>query len=165
MASIFGRVGRYLIGIVFGDRLPAGELLIPLVRGAASQLSGLLHITLPAWFTALAMAAIGAYVGLRFDRATVLYVLKRLSTMICCSLLLIAISAALANLIAFLLQKDLLSVYLATSPGGLDSMAIIAVDSQADVSLVLAMQALRLFTVILIGPLLVKLIIGMVKSK
>jgi uncharacterized membrane protein AbrB (regulator of aidB expression) len=38
-------------------------------------------------------------------------------------------------------------------------MAIIAVDSQADVSLVLAMQALRLFTVILVGPFLVKWVI------
>ncbi|KTB95204.1 hypothetical protein AO073_15240 [Pseudomonas syringae ICMP 11293] len=133
--------------------------MIPLVLGAALQLSGLLQIALPAWSTALAMAAIGAYVGLRFDRATVRYVLKRLPTMICCSLLLIAVSPALAYVIALLLQKDFLSVYLATSPGGLDSMAIIAVDSKADISLVLAMQALCLFTVILIGPVLVKWVI------
>ncbi len=147
------------IGIVFGNRLPAGALLIPLALGAVLQLTGVLHIALPGWFTALAMAAIGGYVGLRFDRPTVLYVLKRLPTMICCSMLLIAVSAALAYVIALLLHKDYLSVYLATSPGGLDSMAIIAVDSQADVSLVLAMQALRLFTVILVGPFLVKWVI------
>ena len=147
------------IGIKFGNRLPAGALLIPLVLGSVLQLTGVLHVALPGWFTAFAMAAIGGYVGLRFDRPTVLYVLKRLPTMICCSLLLIAASAALAYVIALMLHKDFLSVYLATSPGGLDSMAIIAVDSQADVSLVLAMQALRLFTVILVGPFLVKWVI------
>lgn len=157
--TFMGALAVIALGIAFGDRLPAGALLIPLVLGAALQLSGLLHIVLPAWFTALAMGAIGAYVGLRFDRATVLYVLKRLPTMICCSMLLIVVSAVLAYFIALLLGKDFLSVYLATSPGGLDSMAIIAVDSQADVSLVLAMQALRLFTVILIGPMLVKWVI------
>lgn len=147
------------IGVTFGNRLPAGALLIPLVLGTILQLTDVLHVALPGWFTALAMAAIGGYVGLRFDRPTVLYVLKRLPTMICCSLLLIAVSAVLAYGIALMLHKDYLSVYLATSPGGLDSMAIIAVDSQADVSLVLAMQALRLFTVIVVGPFLVKWVI------
>jgi membrane AbrB-like protein len=154
-----GCLAVIVIGIVFGDRVPAGALLIPLVLGAALQMAGVLTIALPGWFTALAMAAIGGYVGLRFDRPTVLYVLKRLPNMLLCSMLLIIASALLAYVIALLLDKDYLSVYLATSPGGLDSMAIIAVDTQADVSLVMAMQALRLFTVILIGPWLVGKII------
>lgn len=149
------------LGVMLGDRLPAGALLIPLVLGAALQLGGCLTIALPDGFTALAMAAIGGYVGLRFDRATVLYVLKRLPGMLMCSVLLIIASAALAYVIAELLNKDYLSVYLATSPGGLDSMAIIAVDTKADVSLVMAMQALRLFTVILIGPYLVGKVIAL----
>jgi membrane AbrB-like protein len=147
------------VGISLADRMPAGALFIPLVLGAALQLLGVLHIAMPVPFTALAMGAIGCYVGLRFDRPTVLYVLKRLPIMVACSMLLIAVSAALAYGIALLLGKDYLSVYLATSPGGLDSMAIIAVDSNADISLVLAMQALRLFTVILVGPWLVKRLI------
>lgn len=157
--QLLGCLVVVVIGILLGDRLPAGALLIPLVLGAALQMAGLLTIAMPGWFTSLAMAAIGCYVGLRFDRQTVLYVLKRLPAMLICSLLLIITSSALAYLIALLLNKDYLSVYLATSPGGLDSMAIIAVDSQADVSLVMAMQALRLFTVILIGPCLVSKII------
>jgi membrane AbrB-like protein len=163
MLPLLGALLVIAVGIIFGDRLPAGALLIPLVLGAALQLGGLLTIALPGWFTALAMAGMGGYTGLRFDRATVLYVLKRLPSMICGSLVLIGVSAALAYGIAQLLGKDYLSVYLATSPGGLDSMAIIAVDSQADVSLVLAMQALRLFTVILVGPFLVKRLIETVE--
>lgn len=156
-----GCLAVIVIGILLGDHLPAGALLIPLVLGAALQMAGLLTIAMPGWFTALAMASIGCYVGLRFDRPTVLYVLKRLPAMLLCSLLLIMTNAALAYVIALLLNKDYLSVYLATSPGGLDSMAIIAVDSQADVSLVMAMQALRLFTVILVGPYLVGKIIAL----
>ena len=53
---------------------------------------------------------------------------------------------------------DLLTAVLATSPGGLDSVAIIAVGSKADVSFVLAVQTLRLFVVLLTGPLLAKCI-------
>lgn len=157
--QFIGCLAVIVIGVLLGDRLPAGALLIPLALGAALQMAGWLTIAMPGWFTALGMAAIGCYVGLRFDRPTVLYVLKRLPAMLMCSLLLIIASATLAYVIALLLNKDYLSVYLATSPGGLDSMAIIAVDTQADVSLVMAMQALRLFTVILVGPYLVGRII------
>ena len=84
---------------------------------------------------------------------------KRLPAMIAGSLVLIVLCALSAWLIAGMLGKDFLSVYLATSPGGLDSMAIIAVDTHSDIGLVLAMQTLRLFGVILTGAYLARLII------
>jgi membrane AbrB-like protein len=49
---------------------------------------------------------------------------------------------------------DGLTAYLATTPGGIDSVAVIALDSNADAPLVLAVQMLRLFAVILAGSLL-----------
>jgi membrane AbrB-like protein len=53
---------------------------------------------------------------------------------------------------------DPLTAYLATSPGGLDSIAVIATGSRADVPFVLAMQTMRLFFVILTGPPIARLI-------
>ena len=53
---------------------------------------------------------------------------------------------------------DPLTAYLATTPGGLDSVTAIALGSGANVPLVLAVQALRVFVVILSGPPLAKLI-------
>ena len=103
--------------------------------------------------------AIGCYVGLRFDRPTVQYVWRRLPMMILASLVLIVLCALSAWLIAMMMDKDYLSVYLATSPGGLDTMAIIAIDTHADVGFVLAMQTLRLFGVILTGSFLARQII------
>jgi hypothetical protein len=47
-----------------------------------------------------------------------------------------------------------LTAYLATTPGGLDAVAIIALGSGADAPLVLAVQLLRLFAVVLAGSLL-----------
>jgi uncharacterized membrane protein AbrB (regulator of aidB expression) len=46
----------------------------------------------------------------------------------------------------------------ASTPGGLDSVTAIALGSGADVPLVLAIQALRLFAVIASGPSIAKLI-------
>ena len=47
---------------------------------------------------------------------------------------------------------DPLSAYLATSPGGADSMAVIAATSTVDTSLVMAMQLARFLLVLLAGP-------------
>jgi hypothetical protein len=155
--------GLSLAVIVFGvfvaSRLPAGALLGPLFIGGALQLSGLLQITLPSWMLAIAYGCIGGYIGLRFDRATIDYVWRRLPMMIIGSLVLIVLCALSAWVMAASMGKDFLSVYLATSPGGLDAMAIIAIDTHSDVGFVLAMQTLRLFGVIISGSYLAKQII------
>jgi len=64
-----------------------------------------------------------------------------------------------------LLHTDALTAYLATSPGGLDSVAIIAAGSNADVPFVLALQTLRFLVVVLIGPFLAKLLSKVAKHK
>ena len=145
-----------VVGVWLGKRLPAGALMVPIALGTILQLNGWVTITLPHWLLAIAFGSMGCYVGLRFDKTTVRYVTRALPKMIMASLMLIAMCALSALFLAHLMNKDFLSAYLATSPGGLDSMAIIAVDSHADVGLVLAMQALRLIGVIASGPFLAK---------
>ncbi|MGC5700704.1 AbrB family transcriptional regulator [Pseudomonas sp. NFXW11] len=146
-------------GVLLGSRVPAGALLVPLLLGGALQVGGLLQISLPSWLLACAYCAIGGYIGLRFDAPTLKYVLGHLPAMIGGALLLIALCALSAWGLAHWLGKDFLSVYLATSPGGLDAMAIIAVDTHSDIGLVLALQTLRLFAVILSGAFVARLII------
>jgi len=154
-----------LAGSWLGGRLfPAGALLLPIALGTLLQLNGWLDITLPHLLLAAAYGAMGCYVGLRFDRATVAYVWRALPKMIFASLLLIALCALSALLMAKLMHVDFLTAYLATSPGGLDSMAIIAVDAHADVGLVLAMQALRLIGVVLTGPLLARQLVKLART-
>lgn len=147
------------VGVVLGARLPAGALLVPLLIGGALQMSGLLVITVPTWLLAMAYGAIGSYIGLRFDRETVRYVWRRLPAMITGALVLILLCALSAWVIAESMGMDYLSVYLATSPGGLDAMAIIAIDTHSDVGFVLAMQTLRLFAVIVTGAFIARQVI------
>ena len=148
-------------GVYLGSWIPAGALLVPLLAGSALQLSGLMTVHLPDWLLSIAYGAVGCYIGLRFDRVTLAFVWRRLPAMVGGSLLLILLCALSAWLLAAMLGKDFLSMYLATSPGGLDAMAIIALDTHADVGLVLAMQTLRLFGVILTGAFFARLIIRM----
>jgi membrane AbrB-like protein len=157
-------LGVVVLGVALGTKLPAGALLVPLVLGAVLQLSGLLLITLPAWLLACAYGAIGCYIGLRFDRPTVRYVWRRLPSMIAGAVVLIILCAGCAWLLARATGSDFLSMYLATSPGGLDAMAIIAVETHADVGLVLAMQTLRLFGVIVTGAYCARQIIRFTRA-
>jgi uncharacterized protein len=57
-----------------------------------------------------------------------------------------------------LLKIDLLSAYLAATPGGLDSVAAMAADLKADAALILAVHSLRLISVLMIGPFLVQVV-------
>ena len=74
------------------------------------------------------------------------------------TLTLILLCCLSAVMLVWLVETDPLTAFLATVPGGLDAIAIIAVDSNADISFVLALQTVRLFVVIVTGPLLAKMI-------
>ena len=64
----------------------------------------------------------------------------------------------LAAMLTHLVGIDPLTAYLATSPGGIDSVAVIAASSQVDLSFVMALQAVRLVIVILLGPVIARLV-------
>jgi membrane AbrB-like protein len=73
-----------------------------------------------------------------------------------CMLLLIALCGALAAVLVHTAGVDPLTAYLATSPGGADSVAIIAASSKVDVPFVMAMQTSRLVAVIILAPIITK---------
>jgi uncharacterized membrane protein AbrB (regulator of aidB expression) len=66
-------------------------------------------------------------------------------------LVLMAVCGGLVALLVVVARLDPLIAYLATSPGGADSAAIIAMASNVDVAFVMAMQTTRLVLVLLIG--------------
>ncbi len=151
VAGVGAVAGRWL-------RIPAGTLLVPMTLGAVLQATGTLEITLPPWLLAAAYTALGWYVGLGFDREVTLHALRAIPRLLLATVALIGLCGLSAWALTYLLDIDGLTAFLATSPGGLDSVAIIAIGSHADVPFVLAIQTLRLFLIILVGPALARLI-------
>ncbi|MGJ8526240.1 hypothetical protein LMG33818_001989 [Halomonadaceae bacterium LMG 33818] len=144
-------------GSLIGRKLiPAGAMLGPVIIATPLQLLGWIHLDLPLPILSIAYGLIGAYVGLRFDKPTIMYVIKAIPMMVVSSMLLIGLCAISAYVLQFFISSDYLSLYLATSPGGLDSMTIIALDTHADVGIVAALQILRMFSVVLAGPWMAK---------
>jgi membrane AbrB-like protein len=139
-------------------RVPAGAMLVPMLFGALLHSLNLASIHQPAWLQAIASLLLGWYVGLGFDRALLTSALRLLPRLLASALLLIALCALAAWLLVVRAHIDPLTAYLSTSPGGLDSVVLIAMGSDADVPFVVAVQTLRLFVVILVGPAIARLI-------
>jgi membrane AbrB-like protein len=80
-------------------------------------------------------------------------------------LLMIALSGGIAVLLHIGAGIDPLTAYLATSPGGMDSLAIIAAASGADMGFVMAIQTSRLVIVLITGPPLARLATRHIRKK
>jgi hypothetical protein len=137
-----------------GRRLPisAGALLVPLAAGVALSDTGWLAIELPRWLLALAYALVGWRVGLQFTPRLLRHTARALPRLAVCSAALVAVCAALAMLLVFTLHVDPLTAWLAMSPGGADSVAIIAASTKVDVPFVLSMQIMRVIVVLFAAP-------------
>jgi hypothetical protein len=153
-------LGVAIVGAWLGPRLriPSGALLLPMIIGAALHSSGTMALQVPEWLLALAYTLIGWSVGLRFTRPIFLLALRTLPQMVVSIVALMLFCGLLAWMLTHFLPVDLMTAYLATSPGGLDTVAIIAAGSRVDMSFVMAMQTLRLFTILLTGPAMARFI-------
>ena len=60
---------------------------------------------------------------------------------------------------------DPLTAYLATSPGGADTVAIIAASTPVDVPFVMAMQTGRFLLVLALGPSLARLVARLLQQR
>jgi membrane AbrB-like protein len=135
-------------------RLPAGALLGPLVLGVALEQLGVARLAWPPGVPQAAFLVLGLWVGLLFDRASIKRAGRLFPFVLASSVGLVVACAALGWALTALTNIDGLTAYLATTPGGIDSVAIMALGSGASAPLVLAVQTLRLFAVVLAGALL-----------
>ncbi len=140
-------------------RIPAGTLLVPLAVGATLSGMGVLRIELPPLLLAASYAVIGWSIGLRFTRAMLSYAARSLPRILAATAVLIAACGGFAALLARAGGVDPLTAYLATSPGGADSVAIIAAATPSvDMPFVMALQTTRFVLVLLAGPFLARFI-------
>ena len=138
--------------------IPAGAFLVPLVVGAVLSHFGLMQIEQPPWLLAACYTMVGWNIGLRFTRPLLIHAAKALPRILICIVIMIALCGGVAAMLVMVAKVDPLTAYLATSPGGSDSIAIIAASSDVDVSFVMAMQTVRMIVVLFLAPILTKFI-------
>ena len=154
------------LGPIVGPRLrmPAATLLLPFGIGAVLHAAGAIEIALPPWLLACSYALFGWSIGLRFDRAILLHVAHLLPRIIVSILVLIAVCAGFGFLVSAAAGVDAMTAYLAMSPGGTDSVAIIAASTPVDMQFVMALQTARFVLVMFMAPGLARLIARRIES-
>ncbi len=131
---------------------PGGPLLIPMVLALAMDNLSPWKLELPGPLLALAYAALGWGIGLRFNREILEHAWRVLPRVLVAIAALIVLGLMIAGCLMGFAGVAPLTAYLATSPGGADSVAVIAVGSAVDAGFVMAMQMVRFFMVLLLGP-------------
>ncbi len=137
-------------------RIPAGPVLVPVAGIMAIEAATGLHVDPPPWLNAISYAIVGWSIGLRFTRPILRHALRAMPAILGSTLVLIAICGLIGGALVLIAGTDPLTAYLATSPGGLDSVAIIAASSQVDLKFVLAMQTSRLVIAMVVFPIIAR---------
>jgi len=157
----------FIVGCIFVGKksgIPAGGILVPLVLGTILKDTGILNLELPPWLLAASYALLGWNIGLRFTRKILVHATRALPQIILSVLLLMAFCGGMAVVLVEFAGIDPLTAYLATSPGGVDSAAIIAAASKVDLPFVMSMQTTRLLIVLFIGPVLSRRVAGSITN-
>lgn len=152
-------LGLAIIGgtIAYRFKIPAGFILVPLFIGATLRSMGLLELQLPYWLMAISFAILGWRIGFYFDRESLRRAYHVMHYVIASSLILILCCGFLSYLLVLYYGTDPLTAFLATSPGGLDTAAVIgASQPYTDLSFIMTLQVTRLLLLNLICPPLAK---------
>lgn len=145
-------------------RLPSPFFLGAFLIGIPAHLAGI-EFQLPQWLLAVSYLLIGWTIGLKFDRAILAVAVKALPQIVLSILALMAFCGGTAWVLANEFGVDPLTAYLATSPGGMDSVAIIAAASHnVNISFIMALQMVRFVFVLAFGPPISRLVARMVRE-
>lgn len=146
-------------------KIPAGPLLAPMAITIALQDFAGVKLALPPWLLTATYMAMGLSIGARFTREILAHAARALPQILASIVALIAICAFFAWTLVAFGGIDPLTAYLATSPGGADSVAIIASTAHVDASFVMALQTGRLIFTLLTGPAVARFIAARVEAE
>jgi membrane AbrB-like protein len=139
-------------------KIPSGTLIVPMVVGSILRASGVVEIDLPRWLLVGAFAALGWGIGLRFTRSGLAHAARSFPLILASIAVLIGFCGAVALVLHRVVGTELLTAYLATSPGGVDAAAVIAASAKVDMPFVMGLQTARLIVVLFFGPALARFV-------
>lgn len=143
LLSRFGVPAALLLGGMFASSLLHG----------AGWVSG----GVPLWLTIPGFLIMGTLIGTRFDETRWATLRKALGASCALTLISIVISLSGATLVASVTGLPVMQVLIAFSPGGVETMAAMAVLLDADPAFVAAHHVLRLFVLTALVPLILRL--------
>ena len=149
-----------LLGWRWAERIGlfGATILGPLILTAAVTLAGFLHFRPPAEAIWAAQFFIGTAIGTKYAGITIDEVRRDLVAGVSFCIILIAVTAAVVEVVVLADLAPGKEALLAFAPGGQAELTVLALIVGADVAFVVAHHVLRIFVVILGAPVAVRLI-------
>jgi membrane AbrB-like protein len=138
---------------------PAAHLLYPMVLGTVVMKWFDVIYSPPVFVMVVAYLVLGIRIGEGFSRVLIQKFRLILGRLVLAILALISFSLASSYLFALATGIDFKTAYLAFSPGGLDTAALIGASTHVNMNIVMASQSVRMFIVILVAPMMAKFIV------
>lgn len=140
-------------------RIPAGALIGSIIASAIFNIITAKGF-LPLNFRLAAQMVVGGYIGLSFSRNSLIQIKENIVPLVIMVASLFVFSILLGLLLYKITNIDLITALLGSAPGGLTEMAIIADSYGADISTVATMHLIRIMSVVIFLPAIMRKIIA-----
>ncbi|MEM7196904.1 MAG: AbrB family transcriptional regulator, partial [Pseudomonadota bacterium] len=135
---------------------PAAFILSGILISATTQLGGLSAGGLPNFLVFPAFVMLGSLIGSRFDGVSLSEFTSVLQASLLNVVLALGLAAICAQIVSEVLGIPIIDVMIAFVPGGLESMAAIAITMQADITYVGSHHLFRIIAISFILPILIR---------
>ena len=148
-----------LIGLKLGLalRLPAAQMIGPLILSAMIHGSGIHHVDNPFWLLNLAQIIVGCGLGLKFNNLKPTLLLRVFGIGILAVATMLSIGWVFASALMHLVPMAKDSLFISFAPGGVSEMGLIALSLNASPVLVATHHLARIVVTILLTSLIIRL--------
>jgi hypothetical protein len=136
-------------------RIPAGALIGSIVASAIYNIMSSKGY-IPYNFRLVAQMVVGGYIGLSFSKSSLFQIKSSIMPLIIMVVGMFAFSILLGLFLHKVTDIDLATAMLGTAPGGIAEMSIIADSYGADVSIVASMHLIRIISIVIFLPTIIK---------
>ncbi|MBF2058532.1 MAG: AbrB family transcriptional regulator [Cyanobacterium sp. T60_A2020_053] len=121
-------------------------------------------VHMPPAIVSLGLFLLGLAIGIKFDHQSIGDLIKMVIIEVILVIILIIICLIIGYEFHLLTGVDIVSALLGTTPGGLNVMTATAIELNADVSIVLTMQMMRMFLILCLSPFLARFVMEKTSS-
>jgi len=160
--GLLAYLGLGLLGGLLGAKLkiPAGVLIGAMLAVICFKIVMKVHWEVPKGLIFVLQVVVGIGVGAAFQ-PELLQVMKKIALPVIIScVVLVGVGVIMAIIFTRMGLLDIGTAYLGTSPGAMNVLVVLALESQAHPTLVVCFHFIRVVFVILTAPLIFKLISG-----
>jgi membrane AbrB-like protein len=139
-------------------RLPAWQLVGPMLLSAAVHLAGWTNASLPTELIQLSQLVIGTAIGCRFAGTPLRFIARAMVWAAMLTVILVGVTLVCAAAVHYATGLPTPHLVLAYAPGGLAEMSLVALALAFDPSFVATHHIVRIFLVVVLAPLVFRLL-------